>query len=75
MGIDCGVGGGGGWFWSSFEWGGGGGDFGCCGERERGKREERDECFFIWEMLMDALRVMVNNLLKKIFMGKEKKSN
>ena len=57
--------------------GGGGGDFGCCGERERererGKREERDECFFIWEMLMDALRIMVNNLFKENFYGKRKK--
>ena len=65
--------------------GGGGGDFGCCGERERGrerererereKREERDECFFIWEMLMDALRIMVNNLFKENFYEKRKKNN
>ena len=41
-------------------------------ERER-KRKERDECFFIWEMLMDAFREMVNNLFKENFMGKEEK--
>ena len=41
-------------------------------ERER-KRKERDECFFIWEMLMDALRAMFNNLFKENFYEKMKK--
>ena len=41
-------------------------------ERER-KRKERDECFFIWEMLMDAIREMVNNIFKEKFYGKRKK--
>ena len=29
----------------------------------------------IWEMLTDALRVMVNNSFKKSFYGKRKKNN
>ena len=41
-------------------------------KRER-EREERDVCFFIWEILMDALRVIVNNLFKENFYGKRKK--